>query len=286
MSEKHKREETPKKAKSHKKGKFSEILSEEEIESSEQNAANGACQTSVSGHRDPPGPESELLPPAWFAAFEKRLDQRFMTLHECVSAEVKEVKESCNEAIEELRKKLETCMDKIDELENRSRRSNLVFFNVPEGVESGHSSCEAFLSSLLTEVNPNLRFNIQRAHRTPTGPRPARGIEKPRPIHAAFGMYQERQAVKKACIEAFKSKRFYDKKLFVSDDLSRRVQLQRKALVPALKKLQGEGKKAFFVYPAVLKYNDGGHIKIYKGRCDSQSQMETESSPTQDKPQP
>ena len=186
----------PRKVTVTKKGKFCELSSEEDdnnVEFGESTNNANISHHSTSSGPGPSGAQSNLTPPAWFSAYEKRLDLRFTTLHECLSAEVNEVKEKCNQDIEDLRKKLESCMDKIDDLENRSRRSNLVFFNVPEGAE-GNASCDAFMSSLLLKVDPNLKFSLQRAHRTPTGPRPqpTHENESPRPIHIAFGMYQEK----------------------------------------------------------------------------------------------
>ena len=73
----------------------------------------------------------------------------------------------------------------------------------------------------------------------------------------AFLPFQEKEKVRKACIQAFKRDyKYKGRRLFVGDDLSQRVQAPRKALLPTLKQLQQEGKKAFYVYPAIIKFVD------------------------------
>ena len=162
-------------------------------------------------------------------------------------------------------------MDKLDDLENRSRRNNLIVFNFPEGEENSAgsgSSCIQFISGFISSLDPNLHFQIERAHRTPPGPAPLpdrSGKIKDRPIHVCFTSFQERDKVRKACIAAFKTgKKFKERKLFVSEDFSLRVQARRKALLPTLKKLQHEGKKAFFTYPATIRYVQDNRLHVYK----------------------
>ena len=117
---------------------------------------------------------------------------------------------------------LNKALDKIDDLENRSRRNNVVIFGVPEGVETNPSNCSDFVSdTLLKFIDPDNtmpKIDIQRAHRTPTGPARMPG-SKPRPIHVLFSNYQQKEMVRKTAIATFKSKKFGDSKLFISDDL-------------------------------------------------------------------
>ena len=65
--------------------------------------------------------------------------------------------------METLKKRLEETEIKLDDIENRSKRNNVVVFNFPEGEEEG--DCQKFFGKLLE--NCNVRFVvIQRAHRT------------------------------------------------------------------------------------------------------------------------
>ena len=129
----------------------------------------------------------------------------------------------------------------IDDLENRSRRNNAIFFGIPEGSEQNPSNCRDFISNTLMKfIDPegNLPdIDIQRAHRTPTGP-PRTDQSKPRPIHVLFGQFQHKELTRNAAINTFKAKKFKNSKLFVADDLSKRVQDKRKKMLPHFKKLQ------------------------------------------------
>ena len=82
---------------------------------------------------------TELGPPQWFRDFESRQEERFSgvfkecrELFESLKFEVDTVKED----VVAFKQKFETLEAKIDDLENRSRRCNLVIFNLPEGWEA------------------------------------------------------------------------------------------------------------------------------------------------------
>ena len=214
--------------------------------------------------------------PAWFQAFEQRLNTRFEQLSTNLKEEVTEVKEAlrfheetCSDKLNQLEKDLESCREKIDDVENRSRRKNLVFFNFPEGVEKANGSCVQFMHSFLCSVDPDLQNDnvvIERAHRTPTGPPPqpdSNGRQKDRPIHVCFGSFQQKEKVRKTCIKVFKasSYKYKERKLYVGEDLSRRVQSQRKTLLPVLKRLQQEGKKAFVCVPGCYQVCGGSSFE-------------------------
>ena len=69
--------------------------------------------------------------------------------------------------IDALKRKLELTEIKIDDLENRSRRYNIVIFNLPEGTEG--VDCTKYLSDLLNKECKIQNCGIQRAHRTGSG---------------------------------------------------------------------------------------------------------------------
>ena len=99
--------------------------------------------------------ESEA--PVWFKHFEQRQDEQFKdimeqskAMYEGLQLEVNNLKDE----VKDLKEKLKYCDIKIDDLENRSRRNNLIIFNLPEGTE-GHD-CAKFVTNLLqTECNIN-----------------------------------------------------------------------------------------------------------------------------------
>lgn len=86
--------------------------------------------------------------------------------------------------------------DRLDDLENRSRRVNLRIINIPEGSEKGRDPIE-FISDLLMEnLGPDVLSKppeLERAHRSPAA-KPGQG-GKPRPFVICFNRFQEREKV-------------------------------------------------------------------------------------------
>ena len=209
-------------------------------------------------------------PPDWFICYEQRLDERFKAISENLD-EIKEKFNAIDFEVEKLKtdiaglqKENNDLNAKIDDLENRSRRSNLVFYGIPE-LDSGKEDCVKTVTSLFqdfvgVQINPD---HIDRCHRTPTFRVPSQ--TKPRIIHVAFSSFKTRELVRKSCIQKFKNKEslFNGHRLFVSEDFSRRVQLMRKAKMDNFKRLQQQGKKPFFVYPDVLKFRQDGKVLTY-----------------------
>ncbi|XP_078497125.1 uncharacterized protein LOC144753242 [Lissotriton helveticus] len=86
---------------------------------------------------------------------------------------------------------------KVEDLENRQRRSNLKIYRIPEGLEG--SDPRAFLVKLLPRAFPDLSdwdwdSQIQRAHRLPLGLK-RQNSKFPRPLLVHFGNFLLRQAV-------------------------------------------------------------------------------------------
>jgi hypothetical protein len=200
-------------------------------------------------------------PPRWFSEFEKRQDERFRKvfsdckeLFEGFKLEVDTRMNGFETEVDFLKKKLDLAELKLDDLENRSRRCNLILFNLPEGEEG--PDCGLFISDMLRKecnLNPS---SIQRAHRTGKQPGPN---SKPRPIHIGFAFFQEKEMCRKALAEVFKKKKIgqSNSKLFISNDYSLKVQKMRKDKLPELRRLREEGKKAYLVYPATIKVFHG-----------------------------
>ena len=202
---------------------------------------------------------SEFEAPVWFKRFERRQEDRFKDIMEQTRAMYEGLQlevDNLKDEVKDLTEKLKYCDIKIDDLENRSRRNNLIIFNLPEGTE-GHD-CAKFVTSIL-QTKCNIRdITIQRAHRTGKISN-SRSVaqSKPRPIHVGFSHFVEKEQCRKALLELFKEKKFNDSRLFVSNDYSLKVQRLRKEKLPELRRLQAEGKEAFMVYPAQIKIRNG-----------------------------
>lgn len=224
-------------------------------------------------------------PPTWFVnffeQFELRLDRMIEKRLHDLTVKVGENEEKLNAVtihLEEMEKEVKRMkaerkewIAKVDDLENRSRRNNLILHGVPE---PPRESCANTVKEILHEfvgLEPD-SVHVERCHRTPTYPSTSSRDEKrnltpkPRIIHIAFATYGEKERARKACISKFKEGRFKEQKLFVSEDYSRRVQDLRREKLDHLKRLKESGKKTFFLYPAKLAFRDAaGKLHLVDG---------------------
>ena len=122
-----------------------------------------------------------------------------------------------------------TLTQKFDELENRSRRNNLIFHGVPE---VSTPSTEDLIKDLLSTLMGAVDMEFERIHRT--GRIIANGNnnsgEKPRPIHVRFLRYQDREKILKAAPSKLKGQLFHGARIFVTDDVSVSIRKSRKSL--------------------------------------------------------
>ena len=92
--------------------------------------------------------------------------------------------------------KYNTLTDKTTDLEDRSRRSNLVFFNIPEPADGvQNENCEEKVKNLLHEMQLFAEYDIpiDRAHRL--GKKPVGPGSKPRPVIAKFTYYKDKEHI-------------------------------------------------------------------------------------------
>lgn len=89
-------------------------------------------------------------------------------------------------------------LERVDDLENRSRRSNLRIINIPEGREKDQDPIRFVSDLLMAVMGPgvfNSRPEIERAHRA-FGPRPGDiNAGKPRTFIVKFLRLQEKEKV-------------------------------------------------------------------------------------------
>lgn len=137
--------------------------------------------------------------------------------------------------MKKLKREKEEMLEKIDDLENRSRRNNLVFHGVPE---SPGEKCQETVELLLDFAGISSdKSSIERCHRTPSGSASTGSSkDKPRNIHVAFTSYVAKEKVRKACISKLKVNTFKGVKIYVSEDFSKRVIQKRKNKLDHLKR--------------------------------------------------
>ena len=171
------------------------------------------------------------------------------------------------------RKEIDTLNRKIDDLENRSKRNNVVIWGLKEGAEKDCSSLEEFLQDELFGKHMGLaNIEVMRAHRTKINQTAASAsASQPRPIHVYLLRYPDKGRILKAATNTLKDNPFCDSQIFISDDVSKSVRSTRAKLRrDHLKQLkEREGVQFAFIpwsVPAQILYKetDSEGLKSFK----------------------
>lgn len=142
-------------------------------------------------------------------------------------------------ALKDILKEQKIMMDKMDDLESRSRRNNLRIYGIPEDAELRSESVAAFMDKWLKdELSIESDLQIQRAHRA-LAPKPKTG-QPPRSIILNFQQFNVKEKVLK---EAWgkKTVKLGESRIYFDHDYSVRMLQERKAYVNVKKVLKGEG---------------------------------------------
>lgn len=143
-------------------------------------------------------------------------------------------------------------LDKVDDLENRSRRSNLRIINVPEGSEKGQDPAK-FVSDLLMMVTGSKVFSrppeIERAHRSLHRSGDS-NTGKPRAFIVKFLCFQEKEKVLRWARKHTMT--YHDSELRVYPDISAELAKQRASFNGIKNSLYLKGIKFHLLYPAHL----------------------------------
>ena len=120
--------------------------------------------------------------------------------------------------------------NKIDDLENRSKRNNIVIWGLREDAEKEYESLEFFLAHNFFGNHMGIEgIEVMRAHRTNVKERAA-AAAKPRPIHVYLLRYTDKVKILKAAAKALKDKVFFESQIYISDDVSKSVRNDRAKL--------------------------------------------------------
>ena len=119
---------------------------------------------------------------------------------------------------------------KIDDLENRSKRNNIVIWDLREDAEKEQDSPEPFLAHDFFGNHMGIKgIEAMRAHRMNVKEQ-AVATPKPRPIHVYLLRYTDKVKILKAAAKALKEKAFFESQLYISDDVSKSVRNDRAKL--------------------------------------------------------
>ena len=163
---------------------------------------------------------------------------------------------------------VEALKDEIEELQNRLRRNNLVFYNIPDKVEGGN--CISFIQDFITQ-HKGLEtmcghVELERAHRT-SSKAPSASEKRPRPIHVAFLRYTDNMKILRNAAARLKDNPLNGNIIGINEDFAKRTQRRRQELVPCrkfLKKKLGVDRNVYIAYPAVRNcdINGGRHRTV------------------------
>lgn len=174
--------------------------------------------------------------------------------------ELKKEKVNHENQINSLQKRMAYLESRQENSENRSRRKNLLLFNVREERQETWDDCREKVVSMSESVGVQLsRFSIQRAHRI-GNVRPLPG-KPPRPIIALFSHWQEKESV------SARGSQFRDQHgVSLGDDYAERTRKARSVLVKRMKQERANGRWARLVFDTLYigkKGNPGSHALKY-----------------------
>ena len=169
------------------------------------------------------------------------LQEKVRSLNEEVhelKGEVQELRETNSE----LQERLKRSEMKLEDLESRSRRNNIVVHGLKPVVE-GHETwehCEQALQSMFRDkLGIEEELVLDRAHRMRHG-------DSNSPIVARFAFFKDRERVLKL------KQKLKNTKIFVGEDFSKSVREIRRKLSPFLKKAKQDGARCRMVFDHLM----------------------------------
>ena len=143
------------------------------------------------------------------------------------------------ERIQKLEEDNKVLRSKIVDLQARSMRDNLMFFNIPENEpENTTDIIHKILEEKMEIRDAQNTVKIDRSHRIG---KKREGNQKPRPIVVKFNFYQDREYVRTH------ARKLKGTNIGISEQYPEEIESIRKTLYPELKKAKAEGKRAKIV---------------------------------------
>lgn len=161
--------------------------------------------------------------------------------HDC---EISRMKESLGNCVHKT--ELSELKSKLVDLENRSRRNNLIFWNIPEHAEDQYGGCGKFIEYMVTthmKCTEVEGLTVERAHRTRVK------SSNQRPIHAKFINWSHKERILRGAAKLLKTNPFQGNKIFISDDVSREVREERALLKQHLGKIRSKDEVSYAYIP-------------------------------------
>lgn len=144
---------------------------------------------------------------------------------------------------ESVESNLEDIAEKVDYIENQSRRNNLKFDGIPETSQETWEMTEGKVVNVLkSKLGIQESPRIERAHRVGVRSK----ANSPRSIVVKFAYYKDRDAV-------YRNRRLLKgSSIYVNEDLSERIMAKRRAQMDRLIEARNNNKIAYFSYDRLV----------------------------------
>lgn len=154
-------------------------------------------------------------------------------------------------------------MEKLDDLENRSRRCNIRIVGLPEGSEGTNPMAffRTWLPELVKVSFKSGSVKLDRCHRALTR-RPLPG-QRPRAVIVKLHSYQDKVLIMQAARKA-QSLVYNGAPIMIFEDFSIAVVRKRQEFYPVKQQLKEKGIPFAMLYPAGLRVSHGGQEKFFK----------------------
>uniref|UniRef100_A0A6B0VA22 Tick transposon n=1 Tax=Ixodes ricinus TaxID=34613 RepID=A0A6B0VA22_IXORI len=146
--------------------------------------------------------------------------------------------EQCDKNVRQLQDIVAALTEKVDDLENRGRRNNIIIHGIEESQDENTESLKGLVLTEIFENKLGLKVtSVERIHRI--GRADGR---RPRPVILRLYDFNEKLNLLR------NSRRLKGTRIFLSEDFSRRVQLVRKQLWDSIKGTRTSDDKVFLRY--------------------------------------
>lgn len=175
---------------------------------------------------------------------------------------VEDVAASTAQSVVELQQQVKTLMARSEDAENRLRRNNVRVVGLPEGEEGANpvEFAEAFFKKLLGLQHLSPVYVVERAHRVPTGRRPAGA--RPRAFLVRLLNFRDRDLI---LAEARKHPELKHENAVIHlyPDFSPELQKKRRSFTDIRRRLREKGLIYNMLYPSRLKVLHRGAAKFF-----------------------
>ena len=200
-------------------------------------------QSPGSGNKPSSAPEPTIADVVkMLSAMDKKIDSMCNTMQEQMDRVQTDIADVMKEN-HDLKEKVEKLETKLDDLEGRSRRKNLIFHGIPypEGRTETWEDCESAVKSVLRDKMGMGDVEVERAHRL-------KGGKAPHPIIASFHKYKDKERI------LTERRKLKEKKsdVFINEDFTPLVREKRRRLLPFLKEVKQAKKKAHLRFDTLV----------------------------------